>query len=511
MKLLLSNRKRPALRAAFFFAAATFCASLCAAQSQDLEALSRTVRQLMAAGKFEEAIPICEQLVKAAPGNPGLVLNLALAQEMAGHPAKAVPLFEDVLKAEPGNVPALTSLATSQLELNQPRLALPPLKKLLILQPANRNARGMLAGALMSLDQLDEAAAQFRKLTSEDESDAKAWYGLGKAYESLGARLLERLSKNALQSPYVAALIAYSRLSQQQYRSAFFFFRQAELKLPKLRGLHAGLAKVYQETGHAGWAAIEEKQEESLPPPSCAASPAECHFVQNRYLESAKAANTNPAAPNLFWGVKAYNQLALEAFARLGGLPESVELHALKAQILHGHKQDLQAADEWRAALKLALGNQRLEGELATSLFLARDYKATMPLIEKLLQSDKSSADLNFMMGESLLRTEQPDQAVPYLETALHADSKMLPAHASLGLALSKLDRGSDAIPHLEKALALDDDGSLHYALARAYQQSGNTQRSRELMEAYQRIQKQNREQKDELAQDTQIAPPAGN
>jgi predicted Zn-dependent protease len=209
--------------------------------------------------------------------------------------------------------------------------------------------------------------------------------------------------------------------------------------------------------------------------------------------------------------VKAYNQLALEAFARLGGLPESVELHALKAQILHGHKQDLQAADEWRAALKLAPGNQRLEGELATPLFLAHDYKAGMPLIEKLLQADNSSADLNFMMGESLLRTEQPEKAVPYLEMALQADSKMLPAHASLGLALSKLDRGGDAIPHLEKALALDDDGSLHYPLARAYQQAGNTQRSREMMAAYQRIQKQNREQKDELAKDTEIGPPPGN
>ena len=115
------------------------------------------------------------------------------------------------------------------------------------------------------------------------------------------------------------------------------------------------------------------------------------------------------------------------------------------------------------------------------------------------------------MMGESLLRTEQPDKAVPYLETALRGNRKMLPAHASLGLALAKLDRGGEAIPHLEKALALDDDGSLHYALARAYQQAGNSQRSRQLLEKYQQIQKQNLEQKEELAKDIQIAPPAGN
>ena len=89
------------------------------AQSEDLAALSRTAKQLMAEGHFEEAIPICEQLVKAMPGTPGLVLNLGLAEEMAGHPAQAVPRFEEVLKADPGNVPALTSLATVQLQLNQ--------------------------------------------------------------------------------------------------------------------------------------------------------------------------------------------------------------------------------------------------------------------------------------------------------------------------------------------------------------------------------------------------------
>src|ERR1017187_10231280 len=219
----------------------------------------------------------------------------------------------------------------------------------------------------------------------------------------------------------------------------------------------------------------------------------------------------DPTAPSLFWGAKAYHQLALEAFARLGGLPESVELHAVKAKILHGHNQDIEAANEWRAALRLAPRNRGLESELATSLFLAHDYKPAMALIEELLPRDGSSPDLNFMMGESLLRTEQPEKAVPYLETALRADSKIVPAQASLGLAFANPDRGGDAIPHIEKSLALDDDDSLHYTSARAYQQAGNLQRSRELMEEYQRIQKQNLEQKDELAKDTQIAAPAGN
>lgn len=508
MKLLVLKRKRPASRAAFFCALAGFCASVSMAQDQDLAALSHTVKQLMAAGHFDEAIPICEQLVKAMPGNPGLILNLGMAEEMAGHPSQAVPRFEEVLKIEPKNVRALTSLATVQLQLNHPQLALAPLKTLMKLEPSNHDARGMLAETLMGLDQFDEAAAEYRKLTAENAADARSWYGLVKSYEALEARSFDRISQDAPQSPYAAALIGYSRLDRQQYPSAFFFFRQAEEKLPKLRGLHGALAKVYQETGHADWAAIEEKEEESLAPPSYSANPSECNFVQNRYLESAKASAANPTPPSLYWGAKAYHQLGLEAFSRFASQPESVELHALNAEILHSHKQDNEAANEWRAALRLAPGNRRLEGELATSLFLAHDYKSAMDLIQKLLPSAATSPDLNFMLGESLLRTEQPEQAVPHLEIALRADGEMLPAHASLGLALSKLDRGTDAIPHLEKALALDDDGSLHYTLARAYQQAGNATRSRELMEQYQRIQKQNSEQKDDLAKDIHIAPP---
>ncbi len=508
MELVVCWKRRSLGRPAFFFGLAVLVVPPCAPQSGDPALLSRQVKELMSQRRFEEAIPLCEQLVTAMPGNPGLLLNLGLAEEMAGYPAKAIPRFEEVLRHEPANVPALSSLAAAQLELNHPQLALAPLKKLLAQEPSNQEAREMLAGALLGLESFDEAAAQYRKLTAADPANAKAWYGLGSAYEAWSAHALERISQHSAESPYAAALIAYSRLDQQQYRSAFFFFRLAEQQLPKLRGLHAGLAVVYRQTGHPEWAALEEKVEEGLPAPSCSAGPAECYFVQNRYLESAKAAVTDPSDPSLFWASKACHQLALEAFSRLSALPESVELHAVKAKILHSHNQDIQAAKEWRAALRLAPGNRGLKNELATSLFLAHDYQPAMALIEELMARDSSSGDLNFMMGESLLRTEQPGKAVAYLETALRADHQMLPAHASLGLSLAKLDRGSDAIPHLEKALTLDDDGSLHYALARAYQQTGNLQRSRELMVEYQRIQKQNQAQKDELAKETQIGAP---
>jgi len=504
-----SNKGRLAWRAAFFLFPATLFAQ---PQPDDPAAISRRVKELMSQGRFEQAIPLCEQLVKALPGNTGLLLNLGLAQQMAGHPDKALPVLDQVLKAEPENVPALNSFASAALQVGEPKAAVPPLRKLRALQPSNLETLRMLAGALLGSGDLDEAAAQYRKLTGQAPADTKAWYGLGKTYQEQSARLFDRLEKHGPQSAYVAALIGASRLKAQQYHSAFFFFREAARFRPPIRGVHSGLAVIYRKAGHADWAAFEEKQEDDLPAPDCAAYPSECLFVQNRYAEAAKAAGAPAASDSaLYWAVKAYDQLALEVFARLEALPESVEVHALHAQLAHGNHQDLEAAAEWRAALKLSPGNPRLESELAMSLFMARDYTSAIPLIEKQMRGDARSPNLNFMMGESLLRTEQPDQAIPYLEAALRVNPNMLPAHASLGLSLAKLDRGRDAIPHLEKALDLDDDGALHYQLAQAYRKAGDNARADTLTRQYQEIQKRNTEDKEEITKDVQITAPVAN
>ncbi len=489
-------------------AAFLFCCSLLAQAPDDQLAIaSQQAKQLMADGRFEEAIPLYKQLLQAVPGNPGLILNLGLAEEMAGHPAAAIPQFESVLKSQPNNVPALLSLGTAYLQLNKPKLAIAPLTKLISLDSQNRDAHGMLAGALMATDRWSEATQQYRKLTSLNPGDAKAWYGLGKAYEALSANSFNHLEKIAPESAYVLTLVAESQFSRQQYRSAFFFYQEASRKKPNLRTLHAGLAEVYNKTEHSDWAAVAEQQEKTLPPPNCALQKAECSFLSGNYLQAAQSAAANtPDA--LFWATKAYNALAFAAFDHLGNLPESAELHALKAELLRSHRQYLPSAEEYRSALKLAPDDPRLQQELITSLFLGKDYQTVIPLLKTELAVQPHSAETNFMLGDSFLRTEQPDGAIPFLQTALQAQPDMPTAHASLGLALMLTDHANEAIPHLEKSLAIDEDGSLHYQLARAYQAKGDTLRARELMTQYQRIQSRNQEHKDEVAREAQITAP---
>ncbi len=496
--------RRPVFQAAFFLAL-TQAAS---PQTEDLAAESHQAKELMADHRFAEAIPIYEKLVKAMPGNPGLLLNLGLAEEMAGRPAKAVPHLEAVLKTNPDAIPALISLSMARLQLNQSREAITPLRKLLKLDPKNVNALGMLAEAEQNQGMFDQSAADYRQLTSDTPADARAWYGLGKAYESLATQTFDRLNQSAPQSPYVATLLADTRLQRHQYRSAFFFYHEARSKLPDLPGIHAGLALLYKGTGHADWAADEEKRERTLPAPNCNAQAAECAYLAGHLLEAAKSAHPSSSPSDLFWSTKAYNELAIQAFDRLSQLPESVQLHALKAQTLRDHKQYLEAAGEWRAAEKLAPDDEGLKRNLAEALFDAKDYQSAIPLFQAQLAEEPQAPDMNYYLGASLFRTEQPEKALPYLELSTQGRSDNLPAEGTLGLTLAALGKNAEAIPHLKKALQLDDDGSLHYSLARAYRAAGQADMANEAMQQYQKIQKQNQAINDTLAKEAEITAP---
>ena len=151
------QRRRFVFRTAFLFVLANTVAF---SQSDQLAEQSRHGKELMSQGRFEEAAAIYQQLVKDLPANPGLLLNLALAEEMGGHPESAIPHFQAALRLQPNNIPALTSLAMSHLQMNQPAQALGPLKKVIALNEKDVNVRGMLAGAELSLEHFQAASQQ---------------------------------------------------------------------------------------------------------------------------------------------------------------------------------------------------------------------------------------------------------------------------------------------------------------------------------------------------------------
>ena len=486
-----------------------FAAQFLHGQPEDAAGKLAQARQLMASGHFEEAIPIYRQMVKAEPGNPGLLLNLGLAQHMAGYDREAIPTFEAVLKSQPDSLPALISLGSARLALNQPNEAIAPLRKAVTAKPEDNETRGLLASALLDARRLDEAGVEYRKLTDAGADDPRIWYGLGMTYQGIASAAFEQLQKSGATSPYVSALVAETRVQRRQFRSGFFFYNEAAKQLPNLHGIHAALADVYRRTGHSDWAAEEDAKERALPPADCNAHPAECQFAAGHDLQILTQPRHGAVSPEvLYWRAKAANELAMQALFRLGQLPPSAELHQVRAEIARGQGQHQESAREWREALVLMPGNPHLRQELAASLFMAQDYRAALAEAQSLLSGNPKSPELNFISGDSLLRLEDPEKAVPYLRAALSSDPKLLAADASLGLALSRLGSHAEAAPHLEKALELDEDGSLYYQLGRAYQATGQREKAATAMAKYQEVLKKSEAQKEDVAREAQIGPP---
>lgn len=445
----------------------------------------RRARELAAAGKVEDAIRIYEELVQAAPNNPVLITNLAIVEYKAGRYEDAIRHSQAALKLQPDLLAANLFLGASYIELQEPARAVEPLSKVVEAQPNERNARLMLAGAMLSLERFEEAAAHYQKAAELSPDNAKVWYGLGQSYESLSRRALVELQKNAPESPYRPALEAEFHLKQRRYGTAFQYFRQALARKPELRGLNAGLAAVYKETGHSDWAAAAEERERSLPPPDCSSSRLECDFMTGRYrelLESAKALNSPESQ---YWTSKAYGELARQSYARLTQLPPSVESHELAAKTYEDRGRFPEAVEEWRQALKLSPNDRRIKSRLALALYHSRDHKAALSLLEELLKQDPQSAELNFLYGASLLNMEQPEKAVPFLQSALERDPRFLSARAALGQAYLRLGKAAEAIPHLEAALPVDDDGSRRFQLVRAYQAAGRPDMAKRALAGY--------------------------
>ncbi len=478
------------------------------AGAQDPAALSRDARDLMAAGKFDQAAEVYRQLVRAVPENAGLHLNLGMALHLGGRDREAVLELQKALRLDSSVWPAALFLGASHLRLGEPEKAVAPLERVVAAQPEHAEAHQMLAEAHLALERFADAARHFSRLTELAPGNARAWFALGRSYEALAAEAFQELEKVAPDSAYLLALVAETQFQQQQYNSAFYLYRQALQRLPEMRGVHAAIAEIYRRTEHPEWAQVEEEKEWRLPPPDCSRRNFECLFRDQRYAELLAASNDGNSPEALFWRVKACNELALEAFAKLAALPPSAEAHAFRAEVHRSHRRHREAIEEWRKALALAPGDENLRRELGISLRQIRDNEAALGIFRELLKQQPESAEMNYLVGDTLLDSQRAEEALPYLEEAAARAPDLLSARSALGRAYMQTGRREDAVEHLKAALPLDEDGSLHYQLAQAYQRSGEPELARQMLERYREAQKALTVQRKSFLQDVQIASP---
>jgi len=442
----------------------------------------------MAERRFADAVPIYERLVQAMPDNAGLRLNLAMALHFSGQAAKAIPHFEAVLKQQPGALPALMLLGASYLSTGNPAKAVPPLEKAIALAPGDVEGRSMLVDALLMLDRYEAAIPHLKKLTAAQPDNPRAWYLLGRAYENEAQRAFGALEKSGVDSPWWLALAAEVRAKEGRNTAAFTLYRAVLEKMPSFRGAHLGLAEIYRKTNHPDWAATEDEREKKLGALACATPTAACYYAKANYERALAVAGAARTPEALYWQSRAANELAAGAFAHLASLPPSLELRQFTAELYRNQGRYADSIKEWQEAIRLAPDDPQLEQELVTTIYLNRDYATAERMVRELLAKDPNAADLQFILGDSLMNQQRPEEAIAPLNQAISLRAEYPSAHAVLGRALLQLDRASEAIPHLKAALPVDTDGSVYFQLSRAYQSTGQQALADEARQSYQKI-----------------------
>lgn len=138
--------------------------------------------------KFDEALPILEELIKEEPQNSEAWRNLAQIHWFHKHETeKAYDELIEALKCEPKNIWALVLMGNLlSKEMNDIDLAKQYYDKVLEYHPDNAIAINNIGATYMEREDFDSALPYLEKALALDDSYANSYYGLAICYYKLG-------------------------------------------------------------------------------------------------------------------------------------------------------------------------------------------------------------------------------------------------------------------------------------------------------------------------------------
>jgi tetratricopeptide (TPR) repeat protein len=177
-----------------------------------------------------------------------------------------------------------------------------------------------------------------------------------------------------------------------------------------------------------------------------------------------------------YWAVRANQKLGVAALARAGEVePDSPRIHALLGDAYQRRKRFDEAREEYSKVLAVSPDSVAGLAGLAKADYADGRLEEARSTAQKALARSPADSEINLLMAEILVARRAYAEAEPYLERSLHARPDLLPqAHALLGQVCARTGRPKEAIKELTQGLASDEDGSVHYQLARLYQEAGD-------------------------------------
>jgi predicted Zn-dependent protease len=480
------------------------CSGQAAAQPA---ARSQAAAKAMEQGRFDEAAGIYRELLQSMPDEGGLLMNLGMALALGGHEADAIAPLQRAVALKPELVPAHLFLGSSYLAVGRPADAIVPLERVVGARATDVEARRMLAQAYAETGRPNDAVVELRAVTGIAPRLPAAWYALGHAYNAVTQDALAGFNDEPEDSPWRQLLVADALLADGRLTDAFALDRATLERLPSMASIHDSIAKIYELSGHADWAATE-RGKGVLSPAACAGRKALCAFRAGRYRAALDAAMAGKDVESRYWRARAATELALAAFKQLEQLPDSRERREVRATLALSQRRYTDAVAELKAALTFAPKDPGLLDDLGTAYYSSREYDKAVEAFTPLLAGNPDDPRLLTLVGDSLLQLQRLDEALPMLQHAVERDRSDAMPRLALGRAYLQKGEFAAAVPLIEAQLTNDNDGSLHVQLARAYAGLGQKDKAEALMKESQEIQRAAQERGAAAGQRSITGPP---
>jgi tetratricopeptide (TPR) repeat protein len=177
----------------------------------------------------------------------------------------------------------------------------------------------------------------------------------------------------------------------------------------------------------------------------------------------------------VYWSIRANQDLAVACLLRAGKVePNSLRLHNLLAESYRDMGKYRTAETEYATSLSLDSKDFTTLIGAAANYLQENRIELASEMIHQALEQNPSDPEANYIAGEVLVDERKFDEAEPHLKLGLHAKAELIPRiHALLGKVYAGRGEDARAIEELKLGLSSDDDGSIHFQLARLYQKTG--------------------------------------
>jgi tetratricopeptide (TPR) repeat protein len=208
------------------------------------------------------------------------------------------------------------------------------------------------------------------------------------------------------------------------------------------------------------------------------------------------------SATALYWRTRSYEKLATSAYLRLYKVDaNSFRVHQLEGDLAAARNDDGKAIEEYRAAVNLNGKVPNLHYSLGHILWKVLKIPEARVELEAELKINPHHAGALHDMGDSYLQEHEPEKALPYLQQAVAAYPQNPDIHRDLGTAYAQLKEFAKAEPEYKIGLSNDQDGSVHYKLAKVYQALGQKQNADREFATYTKMNRDSHEKLEQRGQ----------